>query len=341
MPKCFKIIIWIALTAILCLTANAQSFSIRVRYNTNIRVQPSLDAAPLESVPAGTVLNVISEIDRWFKVDRSGEAWMASWVSHERVAAPAAQPAATSVNIDNCCNVDRHCQSDHEWEAGYWAFQNGQCSAPASGGYHAPVSIPAGADNCCETGWSCNREHEWVYGHWAFQHNRCFPTPNSLPPQSFGPYNDHGHIRIVELTPGFRGMFNTAFELLRTHAPQWYNYVNNVITEVQERHCCGAGVYSTSGVIVFHHEPHSVRPYIRRDDYTVAETLVHEACHVYQDREGRALDGELAWFNEYECELYAWDSARLMGGPTAPSANPNNARFMNDPMNRALWWWNP
>jgi len=242
---------------------------------------------------------------------------------------------------DNCCGIDRQCHSELDWMGGWRAFRAGQCGAPSSGGYHAPVSIPAGADNCCQTGWSCNREHEWIYGHWAFQHNRCFPTPNSLPPQSFGPYSDHGHIRIVELSPGFRGMFNTAFELLRTHAPQWYNYVNNVITEVQERHCCGTGVYTASGVIVFHHEPHSVRPYIRRDDYTVAETLVHEACHVYQDREGRALGGELAWFNEYECELYAWDAARLMDGPTAPSANPNNAGFMNDPMNRALWWWNP
>jgi len=32
--------------------------------------------------------------------------------------------------VDNCCFVDRHCQSDQDWDDGYWAFQNGLCAAP-------------------------------------------------------------------------------------------------------------------------------------------------------------------------------------------------------------------
>lgn len=378
MDKYLRHLIVIIILFTLGHTAGAQTYRIRVEFNTNIRAQPSLDAARLETAPAGTILEVLGQSNRWLRVNRGDEAWMAAWVTHERIEG---QPAAEG-NIDNCCFVDLQCSTNQEWVNGYWAFQNGQCQAPASAsqpsapeptaasqvsdnccginrqchseqewvdGYWAyqrgqcgaPSQIQSGIGNCCDSGWNCTREHEFIYGGWSAQHNRCFQTPNSLPPQSFGPYVDHGHIRIVELSPGFGGMVNTGFELLRTRAPQWYSYVNNAITEVQERHCCGTGVFGALGVIVYHHAPQSIRPYIRRDDYTMAGTLVHEACHVYQAREGRGIGGDLSWTNEYECELYAWDAARLMGGPTAPSASPNNADFMNDPLNRAHWWWNP
>ena len=370
-------IAWIMLLAALGFTAAAQTYSIRVEFNTNIRTEPSLNGARLETVPAGTIMEVLQEYNRWLRVNRGGEAWMASWVSHERVETP----AGTAELIDNCCGVDRQCHADHEWEAGYWAFQNGECQAPVTSVQsQAPQQQPAsqasdnccgidrqcatdqewidgywayqnrlcgaaaevkqsGVDNCCSTGWSCQREHEFIYGHWAAQHNRCFPTPGSPPPLSYGSYIDQGHIRITELTPGFTTMVNAGFELLRTHTPQWYNYVVNAILEYRETHCCGTGVYGASGIVVYHHAPHSVRPYIRQDDYTMAENMVHEACHVYQDREGRGVGGALSWLNEYECELYARDAAFGMGGVSL-NIGPDSV-FLNDPMNRALWWWNP
>ena len=373
MTKRFSIIAWIALLASLGFTAAAQSFSIRVEFNTNIRAQPSLDGARLETVPAGTVLEVLQQFNRWFRINRGDAAWMAAWVAHERV--EGAQPLT-----DNCCGIDRQCQLEHEWTDGYWAFQNGQCQAPASAsqpsapqpavasqvsdnccgidrqchsehewvdGYWAyrrgqcgaPSQSQVGIGNCCDSGWSCTREHELIYGGWAAQHNRCFPTPYSPPQQSFGPYVGQGHIRITELTPGFTSMVNAGFELLRIHAPHWYAYVTNAITEVRECHNCSSGVFGASGITTYHHAPHSVRPYIRQDDYTMAEFLVHEACHVYQDREGRGVGGDISWLNEYECELYAQDAAMLMGG-VSQNIGPSSV-FLNDPMNRALWWWNP
>ena len=378
MPKFTKPILAIALLAALCVAVSAQSYSVRVTFNTNIRAQPSLDAARLETVPGGTVLEVLDESNRWFRVNRGSASWMANWVPYERVEAmsvaaadnccgidrqcqrdqewidgywafqnghcqtpetstqvsePAPAAAAQPVT-DNCCGVDRACQSEQEWVDGFWAFQNGQCAGGSQTNQYA-----SGGANCCDTGWDCQREHDYVYGGWAAQHNRCFPTPYRLPFQSFGPHVDHGHIRITELSPGFTTMVNRGFTLLREHAPNWYAYVNNALTEVRERHCCGTGVYGASGVVVYHHAPHSIRPYILRDDYTMAGTLVHEACHVYQAREGRGVGGDLSWVNEYECELYAWDAAALMGGPTA--TNPNNVNFHNDPMNRDYWWWTP
>ena len=40
--------------------------------------------------------------------------------------APSTNTATTAV--DNCCMVDRQCNTSQEWDAGYWAFQNNQCS---------------------------------------------------------------------------------------------------------------------------------------------------------------------------------------------------------------------
>ena len=382
-----SIIVLIALLISICLTTAAQTYSIRVNVNANIRAQPSLDGARLESVPAGTILDVLGEFNRWLRVNRGGEAWMASWLSFDRVAAPAAQPLAANIQIDNCCQVDRQCHSDRDWIGGWHAFQSGQCQAPAAvtqanapqpattsqvsdnccgidrqchsnqdwiGGWHAyqngqcrasasgggiaPVSIPAGADNCCQIGWACQAQHDWDYGHYIFKNNLCGSEPGKPPAHIFPQNAHHSRVRIVELTPGFAAMVNNGWELLRVHAPHWYNYAANALTEIRERHCCGTGVYGASGIVDFHHAPHSVRPYRRpQDDYTMAETLVHEACHVYQDREGRGVSGSMGWINEYECELYAIDAALLMGGDSQNIAG--SMEFLSDPTNQALWWW--
>ena len=69
----------------------------------------------------------------------------------------------------------------------------------------------------------------------------------------------------------------------------------------------------------------------------MAEFLVHEACHVYQDREGRGVGGDIGWLNEYECELYTMDAALAMGGVSQNI--PGRRPFLANPMNRALWWW--
>ena len=110
-------------------TVVGQTYQIRVTYNSNLRASYSLDSAVITSARAGTTLEVVGQHNRWLRVQHEGrEFWMASWVSHSRVDA---QPTAVSADIDNCCFVDRQCQSDQEWTDGYWAYQNNQCAAPA------------------------------------------------------------------------------------------------------------------------------------------------------------------------------------------------------------------
>ncbi len=90
----------------------------------------------MTSARAGATLQVTGAFNRWLKISHNGgEVWMADWVSYSRVES-SPQPttetqSATSVTpVDNCCFVDRECQSDQDWTDGFWAFQNGQCAAP-------------------------------------------------------------------------------------------------------------------------------------------------------------------------------------------------------------------
>ncbi len=196
---------------------SAQTYSIRVEFNTNLRADHSLESRVVESAPAGSILQVVDSFNRWLKINRSGrEVWMASWVSHSRIAdsgqtETAAQPAS---NIDNCCFVDRQCHNAQDWENGYWAFQNGQCAAPAGSQPQTstqPVSsVPAQVDNCCFVDRQCNTDAEWADGYHAFQNNQCpvstgaqlgaatgSPTPSSASIMLSTPYMTEGVRRFL------------------------------------------------------------------------------------------------------------------------------------------------
>ena len=150
--------------SVFCSLATAQGYHIKIANNTNLRAAASLNAGIIETAPAGTTLQVIGQLGKWLKINRNGEAWMANWVRHTRVdAATTTTTASQPANIDNCCFVDRQCDGDAAWTAGYWAFQNGECAAPVQSG-SAPVSpasqpaagVPADVDNCCFLGWQCH-----------------------------------------------------------------------------------------------------------------------------------------------------------------------------------------
>ena len=98
--------------------------------------------------------------------------------------------AGSASDIDNCCFVDRQCQSDQDWVNGYWAFQNNQCSAPA--GSHRPASsqpsgAPAQVDNCCYVDRQCNTDLEWMGGWHAYQAGQCSAPSQSPAPASSQP----------------------------------------------------------------------------------------------------------------------------------------------------------
>ena len=88
-------------------------------------------------------------------------------------------PVPTSSQTDNCCFVDRQCDTDEQWISGYWAFQNNQCAAP-SPQQQSPSSQsqpqPAASedtDNCCFVDRQCMTNEEWVNGYNAYQNNQC------------------------------------------------------------------------------------------------------------------------------------------------------------------------
>ncbi len=119
----------------------AQEYYIQTNHNTNLRVLHSTNSGIVETVTRGTVLHVIGEFNRWLKINRNGnEVWMASWVSHTRVEGnQQAQPAS---QIDNCCHVDRQCNTNQEWVDGYWAFQNNECIVPSQSSATTAPDLP-------------------------------------------------------------------------------------------------------------------------------------------------------------------------------------------------------
>ena len=173
-----KLIAAIITVFILCNVASAQDYDIRIRNNTNLRASYSLQSAIIETAPAGTILQVIGSVNRWLRINRNGnEVWMASWVGHTRVQGSEQTVSQPANNIDNCCFVDRQCNSDQQWTDGYWAFQNGQCTAPAQTQTQTSTqpasSSPAQVDNCCFVDRQCATNSEWTDGYYAYQNNQC------------------------------------------------------------------------------------------------------------------------------------------------------------------------
>ncbi len=116
--KCIAILIAFCL---LVAHASAQEYSVRANRGLNLRAAPSLNAVIADTVRSGTILQVVGKLNRWLKINLNGrEVWLADWVDYSRVDSSepteSQQPAA---QIDNCCGIDRQCQTDQEWIDGY------------------------------------------------------------------------------------------------------------------------------------------------------------------------------------------------------------------------------
>ena len=179
--KCFAILF---AGFFLCVISYAQGYSIRANRGLNLRTEPSLNADIAGTVRTGTVLQVVGEQGGWLQINRNrGVVWLANWVNYSRLdsSEPTESQQPTS-QVDNCCFVDRQCQSDQEWIAGYWAYQNNQCAAPAQPQPATPTqpasSESADVNNCCGIDRQCSSDQEWTDGYWAFQNGQCAaPTP--------------------------------------------------------------------------------------------------------------------------------------------------------------------
>ena len=173
---------------------SAQGYHIRTTFHTNLRDTYSLSGGIVETVAPGTVLHVVGNFNRWLKINRNGnEAWMADWVPYTRVdgSQQTQTQQQTSSNIDNCCFVDRQCSTNQQWTDGYWAFQNGQCTAPAQSQEQtstpATGSVPANIDNCCYVNRQCSTDQQWTDGYFAYQNNQC-NAPAQSQPQAAGQF---------------------------------------------------------------------------------------------------------------------------------------------------------
>ena len=178
---------------ILTRAASAQTYGVHVTHNTNLRASYSLRSGIVETVPAGTILQVVARHNRWLKVNRNGTAWMADWVSHTRVEESASSQPQATTGIDNCCFVDRQCLADDEWINGYFAYQRNECSVPVQTQTQAstqpvtataPITIPEGVDNCCQVDRQCLSDDDWVRGFYDYRDNQCdavAPTASTAP----------------------------------------------------------------------------------------------------------------------------------------------------------------
>ena len=129
-----------ALFLLCCVAAAQEDYYIRTDARINLRASYSLEAEKVATVEAGTVLHVVGRFNRWLKIDRDGQiVWMADWVYYTRVGDDSSQERSSSQDqldpgslqvVDNCCQVDRQCNTEQEWTAGYYAFLNKHCSAP-------------------------------------------------------------------------------------------------------------------------------------------------------------------------------------------------------------------
>ena len=185
-PMKTKVSISLLTLCLLSIITSAQGYSIRVASNTNLRASNSLSASIVETVPAGTTLTVLGEVNRWLRISRDGrEVWMASWVRHERVEGGVQTQSQTTSTVDNCCFVDRQCQSDQEWTDGYWAFQNMQCAVPSQSQVQATSSSPSAdasqIDNCCQADRQCQTDEDWINGYYAFQNSQCVALVQTQP----------------------------------------------------------------------------------------------------------------------------------------------------------------
>lgn len=318
-----KILILACLASLLCATTSAQAYSVRVTFNTNLRASYSLSARVLDTAPAGVALNVAGSHENWLRVDWMGrQMWLAGWVPMTRLDAP-----QSSANIDNCCYVDRQCASDHDWTAGYWAYQNNQCGAPATTEALTPAqpetSVPENVDNCCFVDRQCRTDHEWTQGFWDFQNHQC------------GAPGSHARAVQVEGSAGFIHMVDRAFQLLQEWAPEWYTYVVSALSKVrQDPGSPSSGIYidsRTYGVGT------NIQTIAEVSSYNVVDMvggLAHEACHVHQWWDGTATAG---WRNEIGC-LHAQLAATEAVDPL-DRQSPWLRDLIANIENPEYWWW--
>ncbi len=260
----------------LCVVSYAQDYSIRANRGLNLRAAPSLNADIAGTVTAGSVLQVIGQQDRWLQINQNGGTlWLAEWVNYSRI--DSGQPTGSqqpNTQIDNCCFVDRQCQSDQEWIDGYWAYQNNQCTAPAQPQSATPgqpvATTTAIVDNCCFVDRQCQSDDDWLRGWHAYQFGQCAAPAQRVASapvtggnccslgwpcrtevereQGYWTYQINqcaglpqtsavtlsGPVPRIEGSSRFVGHITATLKFMKSVAPAWYNYVITGLDSIVE-----------------------------------------------------------------------------------------------------------
>ena len=368
-------LIVILTSLLMAIVISAQSYSIRVTYNTNLRSAGSLQSSIVETAPAGTTLSVVGSADRWLQISRNGNVWMADWVSYSRVESSETQTQTqtqTSSQVDNCCFVDRQCLTDQEWTDGYWAFQNNQCAAPEqSRGQTSSTVVSTSSsqiDNCCFVDRLCLTDQDWTNGYWSFQNNQC-ATPSqtrgqtSSQPASAGPAqvdnccfagwqchtdtdwqtgyhafqnNQCDHPGLeIEGSETFNLWAKLALDLLKNKAPQWYAYVTSGLNKLKEIPP-GTGAGILIDTRTHRTAWNPADVPNERNVVTLVGEMVHEACHSHMWDEGTATTG---WRNELPCvrkQVEVIDIIDPLDRFGLASGYRNTIANIENP---EYWWW--
>ncbi|MDE2855176.1 MAG: hypothetical protein OXN88_13470 [Chloroflexota bacterium] len=262
----------------------------------NIRSSYSASSRIISTARAGDSF-VVSQSRRgaaWCWLD-IGRGWLAktSRVSPTPPSHPSSSQTNQPANVDNCCFVDRQCQTQQEWVNGYWAFKNGQCAAAAQTSSAASAHV----DNCCFIGWQCHNDDDWSRGYHAFQNNQCGGNAISNP----------GALNLPDIVGSdwFRQQILDAFEFLRANSPKWFNYTASKIRQIVEMpeltSKYGREAYAQVNARTGRVQVSSAS--LREGSWPLHNALIHEACHVHQWDSGKydSWSWNLSFDLEPEC----------------------------------------
>ena len=354
---------------------SAQGYAIRVAFNTNLRTAASLQAHIVETAPAGSILQVLGQQGRWLQIDRDGnDLWMAGWISHSRVQSVQPTASAPQTPIDNCCFVDRQCQSNQDWTDGYWAFQRGECRAPAQTRTRvstqpvtttapAATTIPEGIDNCCFAGWQCHTDEQWRSGYEAYQNNQCgSPAQSSLLPAGMDASQVDNCCWVNRLCNsdldwqrGYAAykyyQCSTEIPIAIEGSPRFVREVIDAFTLLKEK-VPRLYAYGISGLSKIREVPagSDIGVYVetrtfeypsdlvKGDEESIiflAGSILHEACHVHRWEAGFR---EVAWKEERACVEKDLEAVLALD-PEDRYGNAAQLRDLIANLHRSEYWW--
>ncbi len=277
--------ILIALVLLLPLSLlQAQGYSVRVTYNTYLRATNSLDARIVHTAPTGATMSVIDQQEDWLLIDWNGrQVWMAAWVPLTRIETA---PATLTAMTDNCCFINRNCQTDQDWTDGYWAYQRNECPVQSQVNQQSPSAndnqqSASALDNCCFINRQCQTDQDWTDGFWAYQRNEC---PASAPAHA-----GSTHDVAIQGSPRFVSFVTDALDNLQAISSKWHNYIVSaaaLIIETEGLPSTGAAataqrIIKLGPYSIWHHERVVGDPI-----EGVQGVIVHEACHIHRHEAG-------------------------------------------------------